>query len=181
MFYHTLSFPTETSTTPPRKWWCLHAETFTHIIISSHNDPARPGTFSFTVVSPPTDFKPIACSHPGPFSDEIITSHLLPELGTIIPAPRLGRIDHLPFAKAQVPEYLLVWDIHGRHPAIVRCADPMLIIPANPEKVISLAAATPYYRTATDIPSEGWAYWWEDAHRAYDDFIRPLTDNPQHK
>jgi hypothetical protein len=176
MFYHALPTATTPPGTPPPPWWCFHAETLTPIHIKTNKDRS----LTLSVVAPPPDFSAVYETHPGPFEPGILRSALLPELHILIPEATIGRIRNVPFATARpnLPEYLIVWDVAGRHPSVIRTADPFVIIPATPENDKLLAGAIPYARTSTDHSVEGWAYFWEDAQRAWDDLIQPFYPSP---
>ena len=176
MFYHALPQTTTPPGTAPPPWWCFHAETLTPIHIKTNPDRS----ITFSVVAPPADFLPVHESHPGSFDPGIIRSVLLPELHILIPEATIGRIRNVPFAKARthLPEYLIVWDVAGRHPSIIRTTDPFFIIPADPKDERILGESMPYVRTSTDHSGFGWAYFWEDAHLAWDELIKPFLADP---
>jgi hypothetical protein len=66
-----------------------------------------------------------------------------------------------------VPEYLIVFDANGGHPAIARTQDPHFVIDIN-EKLQMLHTEHNFWRTTTDLSAEGWCYWWQDAQAAYE-------------
>lgn len=64
------------------------------------------------------------------------------------------------------PEYLLVNSLDGTTPGIMRTVDPLFIVLADPDTGI---LGTPSrVRSSADLSAEGWAYWWEDARRAFE-------------
>ncbi len=66
-----------------------------------------------------------------------------------------------------LPSYLLLNNLHdGTTPAIMHTADPVFIAFADPATAI--LRAPEHYRSSVDLTVEGWAYWWEDAQRAFE-------------
>lgn len=64
------------------------------------------------------------------------------------------------------PEYLLLNSLDGTAPAIMHTADPVFIAFADP--ATNVIRAPEHYRSSIDLTVDGWAYWWEDAQRAYE-------------
>lgn|GEM_PF-6762543 len=72
----------------------------------------------------------------------------------------------LTYAQAEVPEWLLLNSEDSTTPAIMHTSDPIFISLADPTSAV--IKAPEYYRSGVDLSAEGWAYWWEDAQRAFE-------------
>lgn len=68
-------------------------------------------------------------------------------------------------ALGTLPDYLLLNSLDGTTPAILHTVDPVAIYFAQDER--GTLGHAEHFRSSTDLSAEGWAYWWEDAQRAF--------------
>lgn len=150
MFLHAFP-PTAPDASPPTSWWAVHVPSLTPIRVL-----AGPTTFMAEChpLSPPDP------SYPPPAASDIAR-----ELATISPLPVTVRYKDTP--PQTLSEYHIAFTAKGESPAIWRTQDPHLIIAAQSDHCLKDEFMAS--RSATDISGEGWAYWWEDAHLAYDE------------
>ncbi len=170
MFLHAL---TTTPQQPPYSWWAIHVESLTPVKIHIGSG----GRIALDIVSHPPSEIPAHSSHPDSVTDPAALTHdLLTELtATLTPHYRLHRSRVVTREDSAVPEFLLVFDHSGAHPAIARTQDPRCILPADPHDESSLSASFLAARTTTDLSADGWAYFWEDCQRAYDQLAPALV------
>jgi hypothetical protein len=71
----------------------------------------------------------------------------------------------IPNPQSQIPLSILVNSLDGTTPGILHLADPIALYLADPETSILHPATVA--SSQQDISAEGWAYWWEDAQRAF--------------
>lgn len=68
-------------------------------------------------------------------------------------------------ALGTLPSYILLNSLDGTTPAILHTQDPVaLYFAQDPRGTLGNAE---YFRSSRDLTAEGWAYWWEDAQRAF--------------
>jgi hypothetical protein len=141
-------------------------------------DCTRPLEVRLTIVAPPAAESTPWRSHPDsyaiPHRDLARDAMISCRESLNIPALQLKSTSFIARDKADLPDYLAVWQNGGVSPAIWRTADPHFIIPALRGDETRLGTFS-HWRTSTDLPVSGWEYWWEDAHRAWDQMVSQFT------
>lgn len=180
MFYHAFPVRPHSTQLTITHWWAFHAETFAAVRI--HLRYPAPGATTtmadLVIVWPPPEFVGDCASHLAVTDHQTIRQEILAELSTLIPDVIIRRCKLASWEPANQPDYRAVFSLDGTRTAILRYADPFLVIPTEPKNDRRLAAAIPYFRSATDLPAEGFAYWWEDAAQAWDEIIAPFYAAP---
>lgn len=134
-------------------WFALHCESLT-IAICQPNDsrihislvnPTKPAN-EITNATTRADLNIIAAD----------IRHHLPHYTT--------SISSLPNIQFPIAPYLLLNSLDGNTPAILHTQDPVALYLAEESGTLHPCQ---YFRSSIDLSVEGWAYWWEDAQRAF--------------
>lgn len=150
-------------TTPnAHSWWAVHAETLTPILIAQEKGRRR-SPIQIGIGTSDKTF-PFGSAHTHPTPQQIAVETIQSIKQHILAKASIGTrsIIHNP----NLPEYMAVFHPDGSQPAIWRTADPAMIIPAQPGKETMLTQPT-HWKSTTDLPAEGWAYWWQDCLEAW--------------
>jgi hypothetical protein len=144
-------------------YWICHGESMTPVRVSV----GYGGKITLDIVSHPAGEVPEYASHPDDqATPESITREVIAELTAANPKLHHKTTRILTRQDAKLPDYLIVFDVNGEHPAIWHTVEPQGILPIDEAKGRPATKRT-YHRLIKDLSGEGWAYWWQDAHDAY--------------
>ncbi len=144
---------------PLLSWLALHSESLTLALCEPHAAVIR-----ITPISYPSPIDHITnVISPASAPEDAIAAvirHHMPGRPIII----LPLITNHP-AIGTLPDYLLLNSLDGTTPAILHTQHPVALYFADPKT--SLLGPAERFRSSVDLTPEGWAYWWEDAQRAF--------------
>lgn len=150
-------------TGPREPWLALHVESLTLALCEQRGHAIH--ITAIHIIPPPScvtslnDLVPFLCA------DEVsrdIRRHIA---GATTRTIQQSPISNLKSQIPDLPPYLLVNSLDGTTPAILHTADPVALYFADP--ITSTLSPAEHFRSTVDLSVEGWAYWWEDAQRAY--------------
>lgn len=162
MFHHAFSPSIPKNSKKPFSYWVIHGPTLTPIRVNV----GLGGRVTLDIV--PHPLAETAYINPDPGAAKPNPDLLFSELRRANPRLIRGSERFYTREDANVPEYLIVFDINGENPAIARTQDPQFVNYINePEEMLSVEHA--YSRTVNDnLPAMGWCYWWQDGQAAYE-------------
>lgn len=138
-------------------WLALHVESLTSVLCN----PISCNLIEITV--PPPFHGPITNITDTPPHD--LCAIIASDIQSHITGLRT-RVATLPSGHSALgtQDYILVNSLDGTTPAILHTQDPVALYLADASGTLGSAER---FRSATDLSAEGWAYWWEDAQRAF--------------
>ena len=169
MIYHAPASRIPANPSKSYSWWAVHAETLTPVRVTC----GAGGRIALGIVTDPDARPTVFLSHPdADAAPESIRADVMLELHAgLNSGARLSHTRFIDRSAAELPEYLIVFDVLGGTPAIWRTLDPQLIIPVKTDLLLDQPT---YWRTRVDLSAFGWEYWWTDCQQAYE-ALRPAA------